>query len=80
MRDSDASLWEPTEHAPWKDRARAQEFCEHLRKRTGRPYQLARAPEGPGLGVRPDPGCLCEYLRPVRIDVGGGALDETPGM
>jgi hypothetical protein len=40
VRDLDTGLWEPTEHASWKDRARALEFCEDLRKLMGRRYRV----------------------------------------
>jgi hypothetical protein len=41
------------------------------------PDGLVRAPETPGLGVRPDMGCVREYLQPVRIEVAGEVLYRT---
>ena len=33
-----------------------------------------------GLGVRPDMDCVREYLQPVRIEVAGEVLYQTPGV
>jgi L-alanine-DL-glutamate epimerase-like enolase superfamily enzyme len=42
------------------------------------PDGRVRAPTGPGLGVRPDMDCVREYLQPVRIEVAGEVLYQTP--
>jgi L-alanine-DL-glutamate epimerase-like enolase superfamily enzyme len=39
---------------------------------------LLRPPEGPGLGLRPDPAAIEQYLVPVRIEVAGQVLYGTP--
>jgi hypothetical protein len=38
VRDPDTGLWEPTEHVPWRDRARALESWDDLRRLTSRRY------------------------------------------
>jgi L-alanine-DL-glutamate epimerase-like enolase superfamily enzyme len=42
------------------------------------PDGRVRAPEEPGLGVRPNWECVREYLQPVRIEVAGEMLYLTP--
>jgi L-alanine-DL-glutamate epimerase-like enolase superfamily enzyme len=42
------------------------------------PDGLVRAPTGPGLGVRPNMDCVREYLQPVRMEVAGEVLYQTP--
>ncbi len=37
-------------------------------------------PEAPGLGITPDLPALQKYLVPVRIEVGGRTLYETPPL
>jgi L-alanine-DL-glutamate epimerase-like enolase superfamily enzyme len=44
------------------------------------PDGLVRAPEAPGLGVRPDLDCVREYLQPVKIEVAGEVLSVTPEL
>lgn len=39
-----------------------------------------RVPEAPGLGLTPDPDTIRQYLVPVRIEVGGRVLYETPAL
>ena len=39
---------------------------------------MIRVPEAPGLGITPDLTILRQYLVPVRIEVGGHVLYETP--
>ncbi len=41
---------------------------------------LVRLPDAPGLGVRPDMECVREYLQPVRIEVAGEVLYQTPSV
>ena len=41
---------------------------------------LVRLPDAPGLGVRPDLACVREYLPPVRIEVAGEVLYQTPDV
>ena len=42
------------------------------------PDGLVRLPVTTGLGVRPNLDCLRQYLQPVRIEIAGEALYETP--
>ncbi len=42
------------------------------------PDGLVRAPEGQGLGVGPNLECVRQYLQPVRIQVAGEVLYQTP--
>jgi L-alanine-DL-glutamate epimerase-like enolase superfamily enzyme len=44
------------------------------------PDGLVRLPDAPGLGVRPDMACVREYLQPVRIEVAGEVLYQTPSV
>jgi L-alanine-DL-glutamate epimerase-like enolase superfamily enzyme len=44
------------------------------------PDGLVRLPDTPGLGVKPNLDCLREYLQPVKIEVGGGVLYQTPSV
>lgn len=41
---------------------------------------LIHVPEAPGLGVTPDLDTIRKYLVPVRIEVGGRLLHETPSL
>jgi L-alanine-DL-glutamate epimerase-like enolase superfamily enzyme len=42
------------------------------------PDGLVQVPEASGLGVRPNLDCVREYLQPVRIEVAGEVLYQTP--
>jgi hypothetical protein len=44
------------------------------------PDGLVRAPGAPGLGVRPNLDCMRQYLQPVRIEVAGEGLYQTPRL
>jgi hypothetical protein len=44
------------------------------------PDGSVRAPEGAGLGVRPNLECVREYLQPVWIEVAGEVLYRTPSV
>jgi hypothetical protein len=44
------------------------------------PDGLVRLPDAPGLGVRPNLDCVREYLQPVKIEVGGETLYQTPSV
>jgi hypothetical protein len=44
------------------------------------PDGLVRAPEAPGLGVRPNFDCMREYLQTVRIEVAAEVPYRTPGV
>lgn len=39
---------------------------------------LAHAPDGPGLGMTPDPGTVRRYLVDLRIDADGMARFRSP--
>jgi L-alanine-DL-glutamate epimerase-like enolase superfamily enzyme len=41
---------------------------------------LVGAPEGPGLGARPDLDCVREYLQQVKIEAVGEVLYQTPSI
>jgi L-alanine-DL-glutamate epimerase-like enolase superfamily enzyme len=44
------------------------------------PDGLVRVPEAPSLGVRPNLGCAREYLQPVKVEVAGEVLFQTPSV
>jgi hypothetical protein len=70
VRDSRTGLWEPTEHATWKDRARALESRKDLRKLTAGRYRVTgierggHPPVGRSLSLL---GCPASVRVPDRV-------------